>query len=122
MVEYISLRARTRRSRALHGSIFASRVSRDSLEGRVNSSLARSNHASRGVDVRRGVNETVHRHVIDVRARVIARHDSRERFSGARGDGDGDGGFHREAHARKQFGARTNADDVFDPRRERTVE
>ena len=36
MVEYISLRARTRRSRALHGSIFASRVSRDSLEGRVN--------------------------------------------------------------------------------------
>ncbi len=40
MVEYISLRARTRRSRALHGSIFASRVSRDSLEGRVNSSLA----------------------------------------------------------------------------------
>ena len=40
MVEYISLRARTHRSRALHGSIFASRVSRDSLEGRVNSSLA----------------------------------------------------------------------------------
>ena len=41
MVEYISFRARTRRSRALHGSIFASRVSRNSLEGRVNSSLAR---------------------------------------------------------------------------------